>query len=180
MAINWTLTLDRMSRIPGIDVEKVREHGAKLLPILKRHHDMYQEMTGDDGEASTQDQDDQEIVDLISSDLDIDADEDATGGGEDSHYFGARARPEVQAFHDRLQGGKKFSSKKWPKKAAAGVSKRKASGPSRRASGASSAAASTSRSFAGGSCGGGGSSSGFKRDGKIVKKSNGGIGLMPL
>ncbi|EFY90903.1 QDE3 protein [Metarhizium acridum CQMa 102] len=184
MAIHWTISLDRMSRIPGIDVDKVQEHGPKLLPILKRHHNMYQETMG----AETPDDDDQEVVDLISSDLELDQEEEDV----DSHYFQPKPRPEVEAFHSRLQGlssqrqsqpkpkssysrgsggGKRYSGgKKWSRKASGGgVPKRKVNNfGGRKASGSSS----TARSTAGTSTG--------KRDGKIVKKSGGGIGLMPV
>lgn len=196
MAINWTITIERMSRIPGVDPDKIKEHGPKLLPILTRYHNMYREIMGDDegGESA------QDIVDLISSDFEMDEDDDEPDG-QQSHYF---SRPEVTAFHERLEGlnsqqqqqqsasqsrnkrassyggGRsskgKYSGKKWSKRgatASGGVTKRKASGTSagggggsRRASGASSSRATSAAS---------------KRDGKIViKKNGGGIGLMPL
>ncbi|KAK8925332.1 ATP-dependent DNA helicase hus2/rqh1 [Metarhizium anisopliae] len=183
MAIHWTISLDRMSRIPGIDVDKVQEHGRKLLPILKRHHNMYREIM----DAETPNDDDQQVVDLVSSDLEPDqAEEDV-----DSHYFQPKSRPEVEAFHSKLQdlssqrqsqpkpkssysrgsgGGKKyFGGKKGPRKASAGgVPKRKGNSfGGRKASGSS-----TAWSTAGTSTG--------KRDGKLVKKSGGGIGLMPV
>lgn len=116
MAINWTVSLDRMGRIPGIDADKVREHGPKLLPLLRRHHNMYQEIMGDAGDDNTNgaaepdSQDDhQDVVDLISSDLDFDDSDDAGGhsadDGEDSHYFAPPHQPsrDVAAFHQRLQ-----------------------------------------------------------------------------
>lgn len=205
MAINWTMSLDRMSRIPGIDPDKVMEHGPKLLPILKRHHDLYKDIAGADDEGNTNgrcgeyhdddddEAEDQDIVDLISSDLEPDEDEE---GNHDSHYFNPKSRPEVTAFHNRLQGlssqqqssqpkpkasysrggNRKFSGgKKWPRKGSGGFTKRRnasggasGSGFGRKASGSSSG---TSRSTAGG---------GARRDGKIVKKSGGGIGLMPV
>ncbi|KAI9171448.1 ATP-dependent DNA helicase hus2/rqh1 [Paramyrothecium foliicola] len=189
MAINWTTTLEKMGRIRGIDQTKVKEHGAKFLPILKRYHATYQEIVAASGQQDASDQD-QHFVDLISSDMETDDDEADTADAaeeEDSHYFSAKPRPEVQAFHDRLQGysnsqasqaksrastskgnGRKFSGgKKWPRKASGGVSKRKGSGTWRKTSGASSAASKP----AGG---------GFRRDGKLTSKPGGGIGLMPL
>ncbi|RFU74891.1 bloom syndrome [Trichoderma arundinaceum] len=196
MAINWTTSIDRMSRIPGIDVDRVKEVGPKLMPILNMYHASYREITAAEaGTAAPTSNLNQEIVDLISSDLDIDEDEEESmGGGEDSHYFSSKqAAPDVQAFHDRLQslnsqpsqsrsrsyslgggGGRKFSGKKWPKKSAGvGGSQRRSSGSGRRGGSSASNAGPSSRSGAGGS-------SGFKRDGKIVKKTGGGIGLMPL
>jgi len=201
MAIKWTTTLDQMARIPGIDPGKVREHGPRLLPLLRKHYDFYQQTVGVDGESDQDQGEDQEIVDLISSDIEMD---DDMAEAEDSHYFNQRPRPEVQAFHDRLQGlnsqqqqqqqqqqsannsrpkssyksggNRRFSGKKWQKKGGGVPSKRKASGGFGRKSGGSSAAGPSSWATASGSGSGGGS----KRDGKIVKKSGGGIGLMPM
>ncbi|KAL9489130.1 hypothetical protein ACSS6W_001407 [Trichoderma asperelloides] len=195
MAINWTTSIDRMSRIPGIDVDRVQEVGPKLIPLLNMYHASYREIAAlDAGTGASTSNLDQEIVDLISSDIDIDDDEE--GEGEDSHYFSSKPAADVQAFHDRLQtlnsqpsqsrskssysrggGSRKFSGKKWPKRgAAAGGSQRRSGGSSRRGGGSAGGnGASSSRSAAGGSGAGG-----FKRDGKIVKKSGGGIGLMPL
>lgn len=193
MAINWTTSLDEMSCIPGIDPDKAKEHGPKMLVILRRFHTMYKEMMNPGAEASTSNQE-QEIVDLISSDAEMDDDDDDEDGAQDSHYFDPGAGSEVQAFNDRLHGlsffndqpgsggsrskassyskggTKKWSGggKRWPKKAGGGSGfKRKgAGGGARKASGSSTA----SRA----------SSSGPKRDGRIVKKSGVGIGLMPL
>ncbi|PNP47420.1 hypothetical protein TGAMA5MH_01239 [Trichoderma gamsii] len=191
MAINWTTSIERMSRIPGIDVDRVKEVGPKLIPLLNMYHASYREIAAADaGTGASTSNLNQEIVDLISSDIDLDEDEE--GEGEDSHYFSSKPAADVQAFHDRLQtlnsqptqsrgkssysrgGGRKFSGKKWPKRGgAAGGSQRRGSGSSRRGGGsAGGGGASSSRSASGGS--------GFKRDGKIVKKSGGGIGLMPL
>ncbi|OAA48702.1 QDE3 protein [Metarhizium rileyi] len=186
MAIHWTVSLDRMSRIPDIDVEKVQEHGPKLLPILKRHHEMYQEIMG----ADAQGDDDESVVDLISSDLDLPGDSDQEEG-VDSHYFQSKPRPEVEAFHSRLQdlssqqqsqakpkssysrgsgGGRKFSGgKKWPRKASeGGVPKRKGNTFGGRKASGSLAAKTT------------GGTSTAKRDGKIIKKSGGTIAPMPI
>ncbi|KAK0392699.1 hypothetical protein NLU13_2194 [Sarocladium strictum] len=213
MAINWTTSLDAMLRLPGIDAAKVKEYGQKFLPVLRRLHETYEEMMGSSldgghGSASRQGQD---VVDLISSDMELD-DEDDNGAdedGEDSHYF--NARPKVQAFLNRLEsingqqssapqskaskasfggrsgGGKKFpGGKKWNKRGSGssggpygnsgGVSKRgSGNGGNRKASGSSSTGSKTpstaSRS---------GSGAGTKRDGKIVRKNGGGIGLMPV
>lgn len=196
MAINWTVTIDSMGCIPGADPDKMAEHGPRLIPVLKRYHTMYQEIMGDDAaEESIQD-----IVDLISSDFEMDNDEKEPDDQE-SHYF---SRPEVAAFHERLEGlnsehqqahsesqsrskrpssgygsGRssrgKFPGKKWSRKGAAGggggITKRKTSGVST-AAGGSSRRLSSSRTAT--------SSSTSKRDGKIVIKNGGGIGLMPL
>lgn len=190
MAVNWTLSIEKMKRIPGIDVAKVKEHGPKLLEILKQHHLMYKETMCASGEASASSHD-QDIVDLISSEGEMEDEEDEDN--EDSHYFNQSTRSDVQAFHERLQGladsqpvapqrktsssypkagAKKWGGKKWPKKGTGGgVTKRRA------ASGASGGR----RSSAGPSSAAAGSSAGApKRDGKIVRKTGGAIGLMPM
>lgn len=186
MAVSWTTSLDKMKCIPNIDPAKVKEHGPRLLEILRRYHGMYKEITGSTGTTFSSNQE-QDIVDLISSEAEMDEDQDEEE--EDSHYFGAGVLPEVKAFNDRLKearpepssskpkysyskgsgGSKKWSGRKsWPKKGASGAAKgrRAASGGGRKASGAPAA----SRA----------SGSAPKRDGKIVRKSGGGIGLMPL
>ena len=193
MAIHWTTSLDQMSRIPGIDPDKVKEHGPKMLAILRRFQAMYKEMMGPGAEGSTSNRE-QEIVDLISSDGEMDEDEEEET--EDSHYFNPATRPEVQAFHDRLQGlsffdnksgsgggrrksyskggDKKWSGggKRWPKKAGGSGFKRKGATGGGSGSGTRRASGSSTMSRA--------SSAGPKRDGKIVRKTGGGIGLMPL
>ena len=202
MAMTEVTSLDKMSRIPGIDADKVREHGPKLLPLLRQHHEVLQQVRR---EAEKPDQDraqHKDIVNLLSSDIDMDeGDTSEDEVDENSHYFNPSARPEVAAFHSRLQGlnaqqqqqqqtqsrpktsykgggNRRVSGgKKWGKKGGGGLAKRKGSGSgfTRRASASS---ATASRSTAGG--GGGGGGGGLKRDGKLVKKSGGGIGLMPL
>ncbi|KAM3551043.1 hypothetical protein MY1884_007928 [Beauveria asiatica] len=196
MAINWTTSIERMGRIPGIDGDKVREHGPKLLPLLRKHHEMYVEVTGD-GDQSRED-----IVDLISSDIEFEDEDAEASAGETSHFFAPtpRTRPKISAFYARLEeanqtadsvprsettakpygrgggggGGGGNGRSKSLKRKGFGAKKRN-SNYNRKASGGSSCAS-------GSGFGGGGASrpSGAKRDGKIVKKPGGGIGLMPI
>ncbi|KAF4123946.1 bloom syndrome protein [Geosmithia morbida] len=132
MAINWTTSVAEMSRIPGIDVAKVMEHGPKLVVILRNFHQTYKEMMGPANTLPTpapipapappsrqqqqqqQQQQEEDIVDLISSesemdDLDLDDEDDGdlnVPASSSSHYFDndPTSRLEVQAFHERLQG----------------------------------------------------------------------------
>ncbi|OAA73261.1 RecQ family helicase MusN [Cordyceps fumosorosea ARSEF 2679] len=206
MAINWTTSIERMGRIPGIDGDKVREHGPKLLPILHRYHEGYMELMGEGNQGG------EDIVDLISSDIEFDDDSAAAepSTGETSHFFAPPQRsipPEVAAFHARLEeasqtgqrdgpalqsqsqtrscgrgggGGSSSTGRKYFKrKGNGGVRKRNASGGGSYGG----RKASGGSSYASGSgFGGGGSSrsSGAKKDGKIVRNAGGGIGLMPL
>ncbi|KAM0667371.1 hypothetical protein MY8738_004698 [Beauveria namnaoensis] len=191
MAINWTTSIERMGRIPGIDGDKVREHGPKLLPLLRKHHEMYVEVTGD-GNQSRED-----IVDLISSDIEFEDEDAEASAGETSHFFAptSRARPEVSAFHARLEEANQIAgpmprsqttSKPYGRGGggnARGKSvKRKGFGTKKRNSGYNRKASGGSSNASGSGFGGAGASrpSGSKRDGKIVKKPGGGIGLMPI
>lgn len=201
MALSWTTNIERMGRIPGIDADKVREHGPKLLPLLRKHHEMYLEMTGKD------DDNDEDIVDLVSSEFEFeDEDEDAEpSAGETSHFFAPpqRTHPDISAFHACLQeanqsrelasqsqarpkpsfargggvGGRGYNKRKGH---GGGVKKRNArSGNSSRKSSAGSGYSSGS-GFGGGGGGGGSSRPSARKDGKIVKKPGGAIGLMPM
>ncbi|KJZ78332.1 hypothetical protein HIM_02370 [Hirsutella minnesotensis 3608] len=189
MAMRCITTLEEMKTIPGIDPEKVEEHGPKLLPLLVSHREVYHPMC--DGDKK--DAQDQDIVDLISSDIDMDEDLLDPEVDEDSHYFNTRPPPEVEAFHNRLQGlhnqqqssqskpprssyksgnNRKYSGKKWSKKGTGGPARRRSGSSSRKTSGSFSTG---SRATASGS-----GSGAPRRDGKIAKKSGGGIGLMPM
>ncbi|KAF4982730.1 hypothetical protein FDECE_17448, partial [Fusarium decemcellulare] len=165
MAIHWTTSIAKMQRIPGIQPDKVEEHGPKILRILQRHYSGYCEIMepGNSGAG------DQEVVDLISSEAEMDEEVFEEEDGEDSHYFNAapaNSRPAVQAWHSRLEtlgtqttqskprtynksgggGNKRYSvGKKWPnKKSTGGVTKRKSTGGGRKASSSSTAARASS------------------------------------
>ncbi|KAI8684282.1 hypothetical protein NCS57_00094200 [Fusarium keratoplasticum] len=159
MAIHWTTSLPMMKKIPGIDPDKVKEHGPKILRILQRHYNGYCEIM-DPGKSGANGQ---EVVDLISSEVEMDEEDE---DGEDSHYFGANQPAAVQEWHSRLEnlgsqagpskpksysksggGNKRYSGggKKWAsKKSTGGVTKRKSTGTTRKASGTSTAAKATS------------------------------------
>lgn len=98
MLIRWTNTTAKMGRIPGIKDLNVLKFGAKLIPLVNRYHETYQDMCGGQDESMatipatagparnrrappTQ----HEVVDLLS---DEDEDEEVEAG-ERSQYFGA-------------------------------------------------------------------------------------------
>ncbi|KAF5616611.1 hypothetical protein F52700_12905 [Fusarium sp. NRRL 52700] len=178
MAIHWTTSLEKMRRIPSIDPDKVNDYGPRILRILQKHYNHYREAM--DPRSGNRDQD---VVDLISSEVEMDDEAPEDEDGEDSHYFNGSSRPDVQAFHSRLQtlgstqtqakprasskssgGTKKYAGgKRYPsKKPTSGVTKRRSTGASssRKASGSSTV----------------GRTSGAAP--KTLKKS--GIGLMPM
>ncbi|PNP77302.1 hypothetical protein FNYG_09178 [Fusarium nygamai] len=178
MAIHWTTSPEKMRRIPSIDPDKVNDYGPRILRILQKHYNHYREAM--DPRSGSRDQD---VVDLISSEVEMDDEALEDEDGEDSHYFNGSSRPDVQAFHSRLQtlgstqtqakprassksngGTKKYAGgKRYPsKKPTSGVTKRRSTGASssRKASGSSTV----------------GRTSGAAP--RTLKKS--GIGLMPM
>lgn len=121
MLIQWTDNAAKMCRIPGIDGEKVRKYGVKLIPLVHQYHGTYQEMCGSDESMATipatagpstgcrvqqrrqqqQQQQASEVVDLLSDDYDEDEDDDE-GPGEPSKYFGTGPRDDP--FQNQLEG----------------------------------------------------------------------------
>lgn len=99
MAIRWTTSLDKMAKIPGIQPDKVKDHGPKLLRILQRYYSGYREAMDPNGFGGN----DQEIVDLISSDVEMGEDAYEDEDGEDSPYFNANPHADIQAWHIRLK-----------------------------------------------------------------------------
>ncbi|KAF3803441.1 ATP-dependent DNA helicase hus2/rqh1 [Colletotrichum gloeosporioides] len=103
MAIRWTTTLPQMRKIPGIEIEKVDKFGTKFIPMVKRCRDNYNSMIG------AMDAGDQYIVDLISSDEDMDEDmedDDDEEEEEASKYFNGPPpplRPEVEAWNEQMR-----------------------------------------------------------------------------
>ncbi|KAI3323613.1 hypothetical protein HD806DRAFT_93794 [Xylariaceae sp. AK1471] len=96
MGLRWTVTLDQMRRIPGIDRDAVDRHGDKLLPLIQRYHQRYQEIMGVLPAPRAMPRLG-EIVDLVSTDDEEDDDTEAVedyhdddddeGDGETSGYF---------------------------------------------------------------------------------------------
>ncbi|KAI1747945.1 hypothetical protein F4782DRAFT_519021 [Xylaria castorea] len=116
MGLRWTATLDQMRRIPGIDDDTVTRHGNKLLPLIQRYHQQYQEIMGLSPEPRAMPQLG-EIVDLVTTDDDDDEDDDEDQvmqaiedddddddeeeGGETSGYFEPSVTEQtfMQNFH---------------------------------------------------------------------------------
>ncbi|WKT54145.1 hypothetical protein QSH57_004729 [Fusarium oxysporum f. sp. vasinfectum] len=80
MAIRWTISLNKMSKIPGIQLDKVMIHGPEILRILRRYYSGYREVMDPKCSGSN----DQEIVDLLSSDAEMGEDAYEEEDGEDS------------------------------------------------------------------------------------------------
>ncbi|KAH6660144.1 hypothetical protein BKA67DRAFT_530260 [Truncatella angustata] len=99
MAAAWTLTLDDMDAIPGIDQVKVKTYGKQFLPKLKEYHaqytDMFGQATGTSAQGINRRASQRSVVDLVSDDDDGDemndaGDDDEGEDGEESHFFHGR------------------------------------------------------------------------------------------
>lgn len=112
MAIKWTITVDKMRRIPGINKDNVDRFGVKFIPLVLRFHGMYCEMMGDGedamatipataGPSNTRRGQAQQsnFVDLVSDDED---DDDYEEPGIPSKFFGARAHEDP--IQNQLEG----------------------------------------------------------------------------
>ncbi|KAL5603595.1 hypothetical protein FOVSG1_006345 [Fusarium oxysporum f. sp. vasinfectum] len=93
MAIRWTTSLNKMSKIPGIQLDKVMIHGPEILRILRRYYSGYREIMDPKCSGSN----DQEIVDLLSSDAEMGEDAYEDEVGEDSPYFNTNRHADIRA-----------------------------------------------------------------------------------
>ncbi|KAI1412572.1 hypothetical protein F5Y13DRAFT_199815 [Hypoxylon sp. FL1857] len=93
MAIRWTVSLDEMHSIPGINNDKVDRYGSALLPLIRQYRLQYQEITSQASPGTaTRASDSRSVVDLVSSDdedmEDVEyGDGEAGGQGAISSYF---------------------------------------------------------------------------------------------
>ncbi len=65
MAINWTITVDDMLEIEGIDKDKVQKYGARFLPLVQKYHDNYEAMMAPQEDRDL-DLNHQNVIDLVS------------------------------------------------------------------------------------------------------------------
>ncbi|KAF6525783.1 hypothetical protein HZS61_011578 [Fusarium oxysporum f. sp. conglutinans] len=91
MAIRWTTSLNRMSKIPGIQLDKVMIHGPEILRILRRYYSGYREVM----DPKCSGRSGQEIVELLSSDAEIGEDAYENEDGEDSPYFNTNRHADI-------------------------------------------------------------------------------------
>ncbi|KAI1100479.1 hypothetical protein F4804DRAFT_336180 [Jackrogersella minutella] len=93
MAIKWTMSLDEMHSIPGINGDKVVRYGNMFLPLIRQFHIRYQEIMGPRGVATASGS--RNVVDLVSSDEDMEDvdfdEEDNENQGAVSAYFAGPA-----------------------------------------------------------------------------------------
>ncbi len=94
MAINWTITVNEMLEIRGINREHVKSFGARFLPLIQRYHDQYESMMRPKDDRDI-DENHQNVIE-ISTDSEDEEDE----CGQTSGYFTQSA--EVQAFNESV------------------------------------------------------------------------------
>jgi bloom syndrome protein len=107
MAIDWTLTLEGMHDIPGIDKEKVNMYGKKFVPLVERYYSGYEEMMNSNPDQDM-DQNHQNVIDLCSDEELVGEEEEDEDGEhlsqaeQPSKYFKPPTPPrgaDVQAFN---------------------------------------------------------------------------------
>jgi bloom syndrome protein len=112
MAINWTLTLDKMMRVPDINLERVKTYGSQFVDLVARYFRSYEEMMGNQDPQRDMDTNHLNVIDLISDgeDCGLDDDEEVIIEAEQgSKYF---ARP---TFGSSSKNGDASSPKlPWP------------------------------------------------------------------
>ncbi|KAH7034873.1 uncharacterized protein B0I36DRAFT_238341 [Microdochium trichocladiopsis] len=126
MAIRLTVTPQQMSKIPGIDAEKVKKYGDKFIPLIRQFEKQSKLVLGTESRqtASAGPSGDGDVVDLISDDEDgdeamFDSDMDDDDEGETSHHFStASENAGVQAFYNTLNRIQTEEAAVKPKKAA--------------------------------------------------------------
>ncbi|KAI1802225.1 hypothetical protein F4811DRAFT_530507 [Daldinia bambusicola] len=97
MAIRWTISLDKMHLIPGINSDRVDRYGSRILPLIQQYHKQYKEiMSQMSPQATAVASGSRDIVDLVTSDDDMDdieddAEEDIDDPGAISSYFASPA-----------------------------------------------------------------------------------------
>lgn len=109
MCINWTLELDDIRSIAGVNQEQVGKFGPKFISLIKRFHAEYDAMT-QHTEDRDMDQNHRNVIDLVSDNDDSesnhedeDAGEEQGSQGETSQWFqGHQLNPATQAFNERL------------------------------------------------------------------------------
>ncbi|KAI2473691.1 hypothetical protein F4781DRAFT_379898 [Annulohypoxylon bovei var. microspora] len=197
MAIRWTVSLDKMHSIPGINGDKVDRYGSALLPLIRQYHVRYEEIMGQMGPlAAAPASGSRNVVDLVSSDEemeDVDFDDaDANGQGAISSYFAGSAGRTGRGASATATASRGRSTSSAPRGAKAAGTWRGSKKPfSRRSSGASSRggkayggvkkkATAGSRKTAGGtssaSFGGQSRSTGKSGGGSRAKSQGGGAG----
>lgn len=204
MAIEWTDTLDKMRRIPGIDVDKVNKYGARFIPLVKQCYSQYLEMEDPEDESMATipatagpstgrrgpPPSSEDVIDLLSG-----SDDDAFGAedpGMPSKYFEDPLQTELEESERRMEAtsliqepvsrGRNSTSRKgsqggkrnFYRKGGSSRGNSKYSGVSKR-KGSSSAAGGNKRTSAGSTKNGGARSTA-----STAKKSGGsGIAVMP-
>ncbi|KAI2780764.1 hypothetical protein F4815DRAFT_469034 [Daldinia loculata] len=93
MAIRWTISLDKMHLIPGINNDKVDRYGSRMLPLIRQYHQRYREIMGQTSpQTAATASGSRDVVDLVSSDdgmddIEDDGEEDFDDPGAVSSYF---------------------------------------------------------------------------------------------
>ena len=115
MAINWTLTIEDMLQIPGINEDRVHRYGKSFLPLIEKYHNDYDEMMASNNDRDI-DQNHQNVIDLCSDEDDDEYDE------EDDDYMSQAEQPskyfvsaQVEAFNAQVAQAAQLPQRSYPK-----------------------------------------------------------------
>jgi len=115
MAINWTLTIDDMLQIPGINEDKVQRYGKRFLPLIKKYQVGYDEMMASNDDRDM-DQNHMNVIDLCSDgdddEYDEEGDDHLSQAEQPSKYF---ASAQVQAFNAQIAQAAQLPQRSHPK-----------------------------------------------------------------
>lgn len=110
MAINWTLSLDDMNEIPGIDSEKVARFGNKFIPLIRKFHKNYEEMMNQNIDRDM-DKNHRNVIDLCDDDDEDESEEEEEENfpAEHSRFFVAS---DVQRFNQDIASAQQLPQKR--------------------------------------------------------------------
>jgi len=106
MCIRWTMTVEDLSTIEGVNESKAKQFGGRFVSLIKRFNAQYTDMMEAKGGNRDLDQNHQNVIDLLSDDDEDDefshaSEEEDEAQGERSAFF-AGANPQTQAFNRRI------------------------------------------------------------------------------
>ena len=116
MAIGWTMTLEDMRELPGINPENVNKFGKKFIRLVEKYHLGYEEAMSANEDRDI-DKNHQNVIDLCSDEDDFSED-----GADDDHmsqteqpskYF--VPKPNVQNWNEKMAQAGQLPQRSHPK-----------------------------------------------------------------
>jgi bloom syndrome protein len=93
MAIDWTVTVEDMMQIPGIDIDRVKKYGSQFVPLIMEYRKNYNRAMNDQDDRVIDKR--ENVIDLVTDEEEFEIDEE-----------------EEAAFLEAEEGSKYFSKSK--------------------------------------------------------------------